>query len=435
MRGGKTALASMIGVYELWDLITMEDTIDQTPSQYYKLLADQPVFVTTMAVSKDIAADGVFANMCIMIENSEWFQSWGDLVIRKNKIQSKRYNLAAQVLGSWATTAVGRSNKCVIFDELDMFEDTSGKRGARQVYTRLSKSTSTFGYDGHIVALSSPKSEEGIILELYRNKHTSPRVVAYRKPSWEMNPYLSEEDLRIEYKRDMASFYRDFACEPELSGNTQFPDGIKTSLHLRNVLESFSWKDVEFDRVLAVDPAATKDRFGMATGRIDQNDKIWVDGIGYMEKRYGESYLRESEVIDFLSIAIPKLNINTFIFDAWMFPGIVEYVDDKIGLEIIKHVVSKTEGYDKWANLQESYGESLEIVHHDIMKEEAERLQIVKRGNTHNVNHPSNGTKDISDCVANIIWYYTSDDDDMAHNSKTKHKPKPRVISSIPLRY
>jgi len=213
MRSGKTALASVMGVYGLFDLITLDN-----PSQHYNLLKDQPIFITAVATSEKLASDGVFTNMCNIIESSEWFATWGDLKINNDRITQSKKHVITQILSSWATTAVGRSNFMVIFDELDLFEETSGKRGAWEIYSRLRKSTDTFGQDGRVIAISSTKDANGIITQLWKIGQEEKNTLSLSYKTWEMNPNLTEEALREEYKYDMATFWRDYACQPEIAG-------------------------------------------------------------------------------------------------------------------------------------------------------------------------------------------------------------------------
>ena len=60
MRSGKTALASIMGCYEYWDVLTMTNP---KPYEYYKLLRNQKLFIMVVATSEKQAEDGVFSNI------------------------------------------------------------------------------------------------------------------------------------------------------------------------------------------------------------------------------------------------------------------------------------------------------------------------------------------------------------------------------------
>lgn len=408
MRSGKTALASMIGAYEFFDVITLPN-----PSEYYGLLRNQPIFLTTVATSSTLAEDGVFYNWINHIESSEWFDTWVKLRIRDDRIECGDKNVICQVLGSWATTVAGRSNRFVAFDELDLFEQaTQGKRSGWEMYATLSKSTTTFGLDGHIMAISSPKSPTGVIMSLYHRGKDDPNSCSYKLPTWEMNPHITKEALIEEHKFDMPTFWRDFGCQPEIAGGVQFPERVKL-IHMTNVLASdyIPTKNIRhISRVMAIDPAVTNDSFGIACGYIDSIGDVIIDGVFRFSKNEGDVYISPREVENFIYSAIPRLNINAFVYDTWMFPNIIEEIKIRFGIEGQKHIVGK-EDYDRWRGLQEHPNESgrgLKVVYDKRLENEANNL-IVKSlaSGKPKTDHPAGHSKDMADCVANCIWYLT----------------------------
>jgi hypothetical protein len=400
MRSGKTALASVLGVYGLFDIITLDN-----PSEWYGLLRNQPIFITAVATSEKLANDGVFTNMCNIIEGSEWFNTWGDLNITNDRIAHRKKHVIAQVLSSWATTAVGRSNYMVIFDELDLFEETSGKRGAWEIYSRLRKSTDTFGRDGRVVAISSPKGANGIITQLWRIGLEEKNTLALTYKTWEMNPNLTEDELREEYKHDMATFWRDFACMPETAGGVEFPEGARLT-RMENVLETLKPSSFPVIRAMAIDPAVKNDGFGIAVGRVDPSGGIIVDGVKKFMRREGDPYISPMEIRAFVDVAIQKLGVNYLIYDTWMFPDLIEHVKIKYGIDGVKHIVGK-EDYDRWREMENNPENPVTVVYNDDLKRETDSLVITSAGSKPKVDHPFGGSKDVADCVANLIWFFT----------------------------
>lgn len=401
MRSGKTALASVMGVYGLFDIITLDN-----PAEYYKLLRNQPIFITAVATSEKLASDGVFTNMCNIIEASEWFATWGDLKVTNDRITQLKKHVIAQVLSSWATTAVGRSNFMVIFDELDLFEETSGKRGAWEIYSRLRKSTDTFGRDGRVVAISSPKGANGIITQLWRTGQEEENTLALTYKTWEMNPNLSEDALKEEYKYDMATFWRDFACQPEIAGGIEFPEGVRLT-QMENVLETLRVSPMPVIRVLSIDPAVRNDAFGMAVGRLDPNGGIIIDGVTKFVRREGDPYISPTEIRTFVEHVVEKLGVNYLVYDTWMFPELIEHVNIKYGIEGVKHIVGK-EDYDRWRERQNNPENPVTVVHNDDLRREVEALAVTSVGAKPKVDHPFGGSKDIADSVANAIWFLST---------------------------
>lgn len=402
MRGGKTALISMAMTYEFFCTFTLD-----SPSDYYGLLGKQPIFHTVVATTTDTAADGIYYNVTNMIENSEWLQTWGDLNIQSDIIKCEAKDTHMRVMGSWATSAVGRSNRAIALDELDMFEDTAGKRGADQMYSRLRKSTDTFGQDGHVFALSSPKKDDGMILTLYRRNKDDPNILALKKPTWEMNPAedLTEEALKFQYRNNMSEFWRDYACEPGMVGDSQFPEGVILDATAPNYLVNIpnDWKHAERSCVLSLDPAATKDGFGIATAYQLDNGFTVVNGCIGLKKEYGQKYLRESVVLDFVKKIIPRLNVNYMLFDTWMYPGILEYVEDECGIPIEKHVVN-SDAYDTWLGLQEK--QTVRVPYVELLEVECNALIVSAIKTGRKTDHPPKGSKDLADAVCNAIWHF-----------------------------
>lgn len=414
MRGGKTALASVMACYEFWDAITMPD-----PASYYKLLPNQMLFVLILAASSKQAEDGVYANVAGMIDGCDWIHKYFKVDIRGDFITCEQKRIKLQVLGSWANTAVGRTSKCVIFDELASFEQTAGKRGAWSVYSRVRKSTDTLKYDGHVIDISSAQYLGDIIMELYKkgtktkNRYESKGlfspVLPILRETWNMNPNFSEEQLREEYADDLATFNRDYACRPEYGGGMEFPHGVVLTPMVNKMTQAFErslgYHTDQF-RVLAIDPAVTNDSFGIGCGYYDYNaNSIIVDGVGRFVKKDGDVMIKPSDVWNTINYLIPKLNINVLLYDTWMYPDVIEKCDTEYGIEFIKHIVNKSD-YDLWKGLQERKNDdcSLSVVYDAILKQEAEELQI-KPGPNPKVDHLSTGSKDSADCVANIIYY------------------------------
>lgn len=412
MRGGKTVEASLMGCYEFFEVITQQD-----PASHWGLLKNQLISIATVASSERQVQDGVFYNMQNLLGGSEWFNTWFDIVIRANDIYCPEKDCKIRTLSSSSNTARGRSHKAVIFDELDLYEGTEGAREAWKVYNALNKSTVTFGDDGKSIAISSPSSPlgpNGIIKTLYRRgtavnirgERLRPQTYAVLSPSWEMNPNLDKKSLMEEYKFDMDTFWSDFACMPELAGGLQFPEGVKL-YNFNNVLDSWPIERSDKIHVAAIDPAATNDAFGFGVGYYDIKRGVYViDGVTKFTRNEGEGYVKPSEIRKFLKEAADKLNIQVLVFDTWMYPDVIEYAESDLGIITEKHIVDKID-YDRWRGYQ-SNG-LVEVVNNDTLKFEAESLIIKKLTTKLRVDHPSRGSKDLADCVANVLWYLSQE--------------------------
>jgi hypothetical protein len=411
MRSGKTRLASMINAYEFFCAITLED-----PSKHYRLGKNQPIFLTTVATSSQQAADGVFYNLTRYIESSEFIQQWFDLKIKEERIECRDKNIICQVLGSWNTTLAGRSNLFVCMDEGDLFEQaTQGKRSGWEVWTTLRNSTMTFGDHGHCMAISSPKFSNGVIMSLYKDMQKQPNAVTILLPTWEMNPKpeATLEALKNEHKNNMHTFWRDFGCKPEIAGGMQFPEGVKLTV-MENVLQTELRPKTPASRVMAIDPAVRNDSFGVACGYRNAIGDIIIDGVTSFSKPGDKPFISPSEIKTYIFNQIQRLNINTFLFDTWMFPNIIEDIGIRFGLRednerCLKHIVSK-EDYDRWRGLQDMPGDyKLQVVYDEKLEREANDL-IIKSTDTGKpkTDHQTMSSKDMCDAVCNCIWYLST---------------------------
>jgi len=98
MRSGKSTLASIMGVYEFFKLITL-----RKPAEHYGLMPEQPLFITVVAVSEEQAQDTVFANMKALVSGSEWLAENFDIKIKENKIICPSKNVTIRTISSWST--------------------------------------------------------------------------------------------------------------------------------------------------------------------------------------------------------------------------------------------------------------------------------------------------------------------------------------------
>jgi len=425
MRSGKSVLASMMAIYEFLLLLLLPN-----PQEYYGFIENDPIFISVVATSEEQANDTIFNRVKTTIENNKDFFSTYDIKIKDLSIYCRDKNITMKTLSSWSSTAVGRSNKAVIFDELSNFEETAGKRGAEEIYTRLSKSTDTFKDDGHIIAISSPKRPNDILMKLYRMGLDDPKTLSILKPTWEMNPNYTKEYLMNEHKFNMTAFYRDYACNPALSSIKLFDEIIPLNKNLPNILlnpDKVSDKIKAEPHVLAIDPAVKSDGFGVAVGYFDEGlRKIVVDGATTIKKDIDGERLRANDVKRFISQISKTISIDTFIYDTWMFIDLIDWAEDE-GFIVEKHIVNRQD-YELLKELMLS-GNAI-VVYDETLEYELENLEIV---NEKKIDHPKGGSKDVSDAVANCVRYVAENSSQFintinSENEKDEKIPKVGVV-------
>jgi len=428
-RSGKSLIGGSLLLYEFHELFSYDN-----PHRHYSNLIGSPIGinnrgepikligVSCVSTSKEQAKNQVFFNMRSMFESSPFFQQWYGDCININEtdlsLEYKDKKLFARVMAPRIDTAAGYEHKCVIYDELDLMQygsttqknDTRGSKiAAHNVYSKLNNSTQTFGNKGKIIAISSLQRQDGMMNTVYREALREDNAIAYKTSTWEVNtnPDLSEASLREKYKNRMDEFYRDFANMPEVGGSLLFPEGIRFNRSINNVLLSIEPFENEYPHIIAIDPAATNDSFGMASAYMT-SDKIVIDGARKFEKPLAkESYIKPSDIQEFINIQMERLDTYAFIHDTSQYPSILEDIQYKWNIDPVQHHVD-AESYGLWRELQNDVGDfQLHLVYDDFLKEECENLTYVSRGisNKVNIDHPYKGSKDIADAVCNCIWH------------------------------
>ncbi len=230
MRGGKTILAAIIGLWEADAAAALGN-----PAEYYGLAPGQKLFVVNVAKSEDQAKDTVFAAMEGFVENSPYYQQ---LIEAKKFVKKKeneyQYPDAKVILWSSHSNSgslVGRTAKCVIFDELARFQDSkTGVYSGKMVYDSLGRAVMTLKEHGKKVSISSPLFEDDIIMSLYKKgmEGKLPGTLVFKLATWELNPTLTREDLEPDFVKDPETAQRDFGADPPATDNPyfQFPERI-----------------------------------------------------------------------------------------------------------------------------------------------------------------------------------------------------------------
>jgi hypothetical protein len=327
---------------------------------------------------------------------------------KTDKIECPDKNVFMLALGSWASTAVGRSAKAVFFDELDNYEDTTSKRGATEVYSRLIKATDTLGADGHTFALSSLKSPTGIMMSLCKDAEDQKRrygdqsnTLAYIRPTWEVNPHFTKEALLKEHENNLPAFWRDFGCVPSIYNSLAFPNGVVMEPMTNVLVTPPISRGGQPYRIMAIDPAVKKDNFGIACGYKAPSGKIIIDGVHKFTKKEGNIMIMPSDVRTYLDRILPTLNVRLLLYDIWMFPDVLENVMLK-GIKIEQHMVDYN-SYQTWLDL-ESVNKTA-VVYNDDLRLECDKLVVIPSARKPKVDHPLTGSKDMADCCANVIQY------------------------------
>ena len=173
-KSGKTTLIGVLCLYELYRLLCLED-----PQAYYRQAPEQEFFITSVATSEEQAKDTIWSHIVGLRATSPWFQryeeslaqlkdSLGPLFRSTGTILEYRHkSIVARVMHSRSAGLVGRTSKCVALDEIAKMEEGVGSRSANRIYSSLRSTTTPFGDDGIVAAISNPLHAEDMICTLY----------------------------------------------------------------------------------------------------------------------------------------------------------------------------------------------------------------------------------------------------------------------------
>lgn len=421
-RTGKSKLCYGEIIYGFFQALTINDRQSK-----YGIAPDQLISLAIAAQNKDTVEDGIYYDVTNILEKSEWFNSNYNLTIRASDITCKDLNIKIRPFAASSYSVAGRSNFRFAIDEIDLFISSIGAKSSMELYNVLTNSTATFGVDGKGICCSSPKMENGTILTLYNRanerdlngKLVQKNVLSYKLPTWKLNsdPKLSENVLRELYKYDLNTFYRDFCADPRAAGGLFMPEGIIMS-DIPNLLDDLDGERSEQYHIMAIDPAATSDKFGIAVGYYDLYRNMYViDGVMYLSKRDGEEFLSPAYVWDVINKIIDRANVTTLIYDIYMYTELIEKCNVEKGIETIRHTVDKKD-YDN-IKYKQSYNQ-LEIVYDEYLQYEFKNLIVKKLSTKERVDHSPTSSKDIADCVAAVLWYLSNNSQNVIRPMSSK---------------
>jgi hypothetical protein len=384
MGGGKTFFGSLFACYDLFDLLIREN-----PARDYGLASHSPIFVLLVAKSDEQASDTIFNEVKVKIENSPFFQEYFPR-IREYNITFRGHPDIEVVAGGAASAAslAGRNVKCIVFDEICKYDETLSQRGAWQVYTVLRKSTNRFGFDGHVISISSPWHVNDIIMTLSRKQ--DPHTLVRQFTTWEMNPNkkLESPEMQAELAKDPITFWRDYGCEPHSSLESYYPDLNVIKISERpNLLENgtlqenlIDWKQTYF---LALDPSIKNDAFGVALLHKEA-EKVIADGLWRFTPKGNERVINPVEMRQFLVYLCQKLPIRYLVTDVWFYHEALEEIG-RMGVQVI-FKPNRKEEHDEVRHA--FFDKHLELCNYPEVREEfgsllildSRRIGVVKGG-------------------------------------------------------
>ena len=375
-RSGKSVLVSMLVSYLTHRYLKL-----QNPSKTYGLIDNQLLIGSFVATTLDQARDSLWQPLISAISSSEWFKDYHSFLNEVGNKQGKElYRLKDTYLAYYnkklflhpAVASLkalrGRTRFVGAIDELGYFNtsETAKKINATETYVALGNSLRTVrsssrrlyekGYydipTAYMFNISSPFAQDDKIMELVRESKKNKRIYAIHKPTWEMNPQITKEDLADEYLKDSIIAERDFGANPPLTNSPFFLiDDIipaisskrknnvllKHKLHKskKNVITSYakldymSYKLSDIPFCLSIDAGATNNQFAL-TLLYQKLEKtiIYAQMVIFPEEGYNINFdLVDKYIIEPL---VSELNIVLICADRWNSKYILDkYADDE----------------------------------------------------------------------------------------------------------
>ena len=452
---GKDFISTVACAYVVYKLLCLKD-----PAIYYGKPAGDAIDIINVAVNAQQAKNVFFKGFKTKIEKSPWFAGKYNA-----KADSIEFDKAITVYSghSERESHEGLNLLMAVLDEISGFvsEVVSGNeqgKTADNIYKAFRGSVdSRFPDLGKVVLLSFPRYQGDFISQRYESviaeketierthtfimnedlphedpgnqfqiswdedtilQYKIPRVYAFKRPTWEVNPTRKIEDFKLAFYTDLGDAMMRFACMPTYSSDAFFKqiDKVEKCMNSRNPLDSFR----RFDETFVPDPEKTyyihadlaqkHDKCAVAIAHVEKWVSIQVinnyeqvapivvvDAVAWWEPKI-EGPVNLSEVKQWIqNLRRLGFNLGMVSFDRWQSFDIQNELK-QVGIRTDTVSVAKKH-YEDMAMLV--YEERVAMPAIDLLFEELTELKIMK-GNR--VDHPRKSSKDLADAVCGAIF-------------------------------
>ena len=463
---GKDFISTVSCAYVVYKLLCLKD-----PATYFGKPAGDAIDIINVAVNAQQAKNVFFKGFKTKIEKSPWFAGKYNA-----KADSIEFDKAITVYSghSERESHEGLNLLMAVLDEISGFATevgTGNEQGktADNIYKAFRGTVdSRFPDLGKVVLLSFPRYQGDFISQRYESviaeketierKHTFimnedlphddpgnqfeiswdedtilqykiPRVYAFKRPTWEVNPTRKIEDFKLAFYTDLGDAMMRFACMPTYSSDAFFKqiEKVEKCMNTRNPLDQFRRFDETFKPdenkiyYIHADLAQKHDKCAVAIAHVDKWVNIQVikdyeqvapivvvDAVAWWEPR-AEGPVNLSEVKQWImNLRRQGFNLGMVSFDRWQSFDIQNELQ-AVGIRTETVSVAKKH-YEDLAMM--IYEERVSIPMIPILLEEMSELKIMK-GNR--VDHPRKKSKDLADAVCGAVFGAIS------HTTKTNN--------------
>ena len=452
---GKDFISTVACAYVVYKLLCLKD-----PAVYFGKPPGDAIDIINVAVNAQQAKNVFFKGFRVKVEKSPWFAG------KYNpKADSFEFDKGITVYSghSERESHEGLNLLMAVLDEISGFATevgTGNEQGktADNIYKAFRGTVdSRFPDLGKVVLLSFPRYQGDFISQRYEaviaeketieRTHTFimneelphddpgnqfeiswdedtilqykiPRVFAFKRPTWEVNPTRKIEDFKLAFYTDLGDAMMRFACMPTYASDAFFKqkDKLERCMNSRNPLDSFRRFDETFkpdpDKVYYIhaDLAQKHDKCAVAIAHVDKWVSIQVikdyeqvapivvvDAVAWWEPR-AEGPVNLSEVKQWImNLRRQGFNLGMVSFDRWQSFDIQNELQ-AVGIRTETVSVAKKH-YEDLAMM--IYEERVAIPMIPILLEEMSELKIMK-GNR--VDHPRKKSKDLADAVCGAVF-------------------------------
>lgn len=464
---GKDYTSTIVCAYIVYLLLCLKD-----PAKYYGKPSGDTIDILNIAVNAEQAKNVFFYNFKKRITGCRWFDGKYD-----NPTQNGiTFDKSIRVMSGHSEREAfeGLNLFVAVLDEISAFamsSDVENEQGktAHAVYTMYRQSVnSRFPDFGKVIMLSFPRFENDYIQQRYNaviaekevvtrarilkldpdlpdgnpdnevvvkweedhiTRYKYPNMFALRRPTWEVNPTMDIDSPAIvrAAAEDMGDFLGRFACMPSTMTGGFFSNqgAIDDSFVKGNpvdengvFLESFEPKP-DTDYFIHVDLAQKHDYCAVALAHVEKwvsisigadyselHPLVIVDAVRWWTPTKNKS-VEFSDVRDYI-VALRrkgfKLKLTTF--DRWNSHDTMNILEREHGIKTDTLSVANKH-YDDFLSIM--YDKRLIGPKIDILIKELKELRLIKN----KVDHPTKGTKDLSDATCGAIF------------NAVAHTPKP----------
>jgi hypothetical protein len=463
---GKDFISTVACAYVVYKLLCLKD-----PATYFGKPAGDAIDIINVAVNAQQAKNVFFKGFKTKIEKSPWFAGKYNA-----KADSIEFDKAITVYSghSERESHEGLNLLMAVLDEISGFATevgTGNEQGktADNIYKAFRGTVdSRFPDLGKVVLLSFPRYQGDFISQRYESviadketierRHTFimnedlphddpgnqfeiswdedtilsykiPRVYAFKRPTWEVNPTRKIEDFKLAFYTDLGDAMMRFACMPTYASDAFFKqkEKLEKCMNTRNPLDQFRRFDETFKPdenkiyYIHADLAQKHDKCAVAIAHVDKWVNIQVikdyeqvapivvvDAVAWWEPR-AEGPVNLSEVKQWImNLRRQGFNLGMVSFDRWQSFDIQNELQ-AVGIRTETVSVAKKH-YEDLAMM--IYEERVSIPMIPILLEEMSELKIMK-GNR--VDHPRKKSKDLADAVCGAVFGAIS------HTTKTNN--------------